>query len=157
MFLRDSGSIQIRLDSLENFDEEIPVYVYDSLLQTFTLLNDFNFGMEISDGEYLNRFYITFSNSENLNFETYALSVNEITSSELSLVHYKSTNSLELKGNQELTFIDRITIYDLSGKQVYSKSIRNTRVSLEELNLSGILIAQVVTKSNEVLNKLITL
>lgn len=157
MFLRDSGNIQIRLDSLENFDEEIPVYVYDSLLQTFTQINDFNFGIEISEGEYLNRFYITFTNSENLNIETNALSTNEITSSELSLVHYKSTNNLEVKGNQELTYIDRITLYDLSGKQVYSKSIRDTRVSLEETNLSGILIAQVVTESDQVLSKLITL
>lgn len=157
VFLRDTGNIQIRLNALENFDEEIPVYIYDSLLDTFTLLNEFNFDTHLSEGDYVNRFYITFSDSENLNIETSALSIEESNVEQLKLVHYISSNSLELKGNQEFISIDHITLYDLTGKEVYSKSIRSNRVSLVELNLSGIHIAQVVTENNQILSKLVTL
>ena len=64
LFLADSGEIEIALTSLENFDSEIDVYVYDSLLDLYTKINDSNFIMNINAAEYLNRFFIAFKGAE---------------------------------------------------------------------------------------------
>lgn len=54
------GAFEISLRSLENFETPITVYVYDTMLDTYTPINSFNFMTTIESGDHLNRFYITF-------------------------------------------------------------------------------------------------
>lgn len=64
LFLTDSGDIEIALTALENFESEIDVFVYDSLLDIYTKINDGNFQLNIDAADYLNRFFIAFKGAE---------------------------------------------------------------------------------------------
>ena len=61
IFLDDMGTFEISLRGLENFEEDISVYVYDALLETFTPINNFNYTTTLAGGDYLDRFYIAFT------------------------------------------------------------------------------------------------
>ncbi|WP_123912660.1 immunoglobulin-like domain-containing protein [Hanstruepera neustonica] len=61
IFLEDTGTFEISLRGLENFEEDITVYVYDALLETFTPINNSNYSNTLNSGDYLDRFYIAFT------------------------------------------------------------------------------------------------
>ncbi len=56
-----AGDATIALSSLENFQSEINVYIFDALLNTYTRINDTPFTSTIDAVNYTDRFYITFS------------------------------------------------------------------------------------------------
>ena len=60
-----SGNIEIALTGFENFESHKNVYVYDSLLGTYSKINNSSFRMNLDAGEYLNRFFITFTKAQN--------------------------------------------------------------------------------------------
>ncbi len=66
LFLTTSGQIEIALKALENFDNPIDVFVYDSLLGTYTPINDLNYQITLEAEDYLDRFYITFNEEDTL-------------------------------------------------------------------------------------------
>jgi len=61
-----SGEISISLEELENFDSDIPVYVYDSLLNTYTQINDSDFVLTLDTNSYMDRFFISFEADDTL-------------------------------------------------------------------------------------------
>ncbi len=62
--LSASGNIEIELTALENFDEEIDVYVYDSLLGTYSRINDTSYQVNLDAGSHTNRYFITFQDKQ---------------------------------------------------------------------------------------------
>ncbi|MDN3493981.1 LamG-like jellyroll fold domain-containing protein, partial [Winogradskyella bathintestinalis] len=62
----EGGAIEIALDSLENFDEAIDVFIYDNVLGTYTRFNDVNFQMNLEAGTYSDRFFLVFQEDETL-------------------------------------------------------------------------------------------
>jgi hypothetical protein len=59
-----AGDIEISLNSLENFDEDIDVYVHDTMLNTYTLINDQVYQIYLEAGDYGERFHITFESED---------------------------------------------------------------------------------------------
>ena len=157
LFLSDTGEIQISLNALENFNEEVPVYVYDSELNTYTQINNQNFSYYIDSGEYINRFYITFSIDLDIesNGNGTALSVNDEVYNNSKIKYYSNSNELHVIASE---MISSIVIFDLNGKKVNTFSFVSTsdiRLTLKEKN-SGMFIVSVNTTS-ESFNKLIHL
>ena len=156
IFLSDSGEIQIGLNSLENFDEEIPVYVYDSELNTYAQINEQNFMHDISSGEYINRFYITFSTDLTIESNS-ALSMDNENLIKNEIKFYSNFNELHVISSDNIL---SIKMFDNSGKQINSFSFETTneiKLPIEGTNLStGIYIVSVTTLSG-VQNKLIHL
>ncbi|MBT8278977.1 MAG: HYR domain-containing protein [Bacteroidia bacterium] len=66
----DPGLVEIALESLENFDENIDVYVHDVDSETYTLINTNNFSVQLNPGIYSERFYITFNTNDTLGSES---------------------------------------------------------------------------------------
>ncbi|TVZ57638.1 HYR domain-containing protein [Flavobacteriaceae bacterium MAR_2010_105] len=67
IFLKSAGNIKIKLVSTENFINEIDVFIYDNLLNSYTkihLANDFE--AYLISGDYLNRFFVAFNNQGTL-------------------------------------------------------------------------------------------
>ncbi len=60
LFLSNSGDIEIKLTGLENFTEDINVFVFDAKLNTYTQLNDANYSGYSDSGDYTDRYFITF-------------------------------------------------------------------------------------------------
>lgn len=65
--LGTSGTIEIALTELENFDEEIDVYVYDALLGTYHRINTVNYQIALDAGNHANRYFIAFKEDATLN------------------------------------------------------------------------------------------
>ena len=117
LFLGQTGEVNISLNSLENFEESIPVYIHDTLENTYTQINDENFTKTVESGHYTDRFYITFNNptpdSSVLSGEDYDL--------DSPTIRYAS-NSQEIivRGPLETT-ISNLKIFDLTGKMVFQE------------------------------------
>lgn len=118
LFLTNSGTIKISLNSLENFNQEIEVFVFDNLENTYTSINANNFNIDITSGEYLNRFFITFSNqnASNNGVSNGSLSIEEFNNQELATITYVSnSNQLIIKSNSTITHIE---IYSITGQKI---------------------------------------
>ena len=112
---------------MENFDEEIPVYVYDSELNTYTQITHPPFSYNINSGEYINRFYITFSTEATIesNGNSTALSVNDLEHSKNKIKYYSNSNELHVISSNS---ISSIIIFDLNGKRINSFSFETINV-----------------------------
>lgn len=114
LFMSETGEVDISLADLENFESEIPVYLFDSYTKEFTLLNDSNYVDKVDKGDYLDRYFIAFSNSTNT-----LSTVNTIHDDNLKI--YMSSNSSELViafGSSEEDVA--IKIYNAEGKEFYN-------------------------------------
>ena len=118
LFLTNSGNIKISLNSLENFNQEIEVFVFDNLENTYTRINANNFDIDITSGEYLNRFFITFSNpnASNNGVSNGSLSIEEFNNEDLTSITYVSnSDQLIIKSNSTITHIE---IYSITGQKI---------------------------------------
>ena len=64
--LTTSGTIEIQLADIENFEEDINVFIYDAFEGTFTKFNDLNFQITLEAGNYINRFFLVFQEDPTL-------------------------------------------------------------------------------------------
>lgn len=81
MFMANSGNNEISLNSLENFDNLIDVYVYGALSDNFHKINDDSFS------NYINRFFITFQNTIDPN-PSGQLSIDDYYTKNISIYEY---------------------------------------------------------------------
>lgn len=68
MLLGERGNVEIALSELENFNDNVDVFVYDALLDNYTKLNAVAYSNNLDANTYDKRFFITFKdNQEALN------------------------------------------------------------------------------------------
>ncbi len=121
-----SGLIEIELTDLENFKGYKNVYVYDSLLGTYTKINNKSYKISLDAGEYSNRFYITFTKAKNEG--TLDITENEL---ENSVVNYlNSSNEIYIRVPEGVN-VKQVYLVNLIGQAVKTWNITNTT------NLSG--------------------
>lgn len=133
MFLSNTGNIEIALDRLENFNNPIDVYLYDSLNNTYTLLNEFDFQQTVSEGNYIDRFYITFNQNAIAEPNSDLLSVNENHKETIDIKYLRNSKELHCKSNQVIT---QLEIYNILGKRIgYFQNINSQNIRLP-LNVS---------------------
>lgn len=141
LFLSDSGDISFNLFGLENFQNDINVYIYDAQEDSYTAINDVDFNNTVTSGNHTDRFFIAFKDNA------------------LSISDFKPKKNIEINVfNNNLnvtstTTIHTISIYNVLGKLTHNiNNIKTTtkRIDISHLN-KGIYIVKVVGK-----NKLIT-
>ncbi|GAA3583774.1 LamG-like jellyroll fold domain-containing protein [Snuella lapsa] len=59
--LTTGGEVEISLNTLEGFAPNAKAYIYDSLLGTYTKINNAPFETTLDPGNYLNRYFLTFA------------------------------------------------------------------------------------------------
>ena len=137
LYISNPGNFKIELTSLENFDEVIDVYIYDSLYNSYSQINDFHFENYTESGEFENRYYITFS-EDNPSMEYYAaqqlLSSDEITNIENSIKYLR--NSKEVIFNQNLlNDVEYLAIYNVFGQLIHKvNTIKSNRIKINPSN-----------------------
>jgi len=114
IFLSNAGEVKIDLDTLENFEQDISVYVYDALLDTYDLINESSSTFNLSTGDYIDRFYIAFSDN-NLPANN-ALSVNDLSIEKNVQINYITTSNELIVSSK--SNINSIEIFDISGKKI---------------------------------------
>jgi hypothetical protein len=118
IFLTNSGTISIALNSLENFENPINVYVYDAELDTYTGINDSNYSNTMESGTHLNRYYIAFTNIPPANIgENSALSIAENTLQNISISYLKHSKTLCID-SKGLVTLKQVTLYNLQGQRL---------------------------------------
>ncbi|MGY0392707.1 hypothetical protein ACW5R3_09160 [Bizionia sp. KMM 8389] len=118
MFLSNSGDVKIELNNLQYFDSPIDVYLYDAENNTHTLLNETDFELTMNEGDYLERFFITFSSPltiQGIGTADESLSVDETSLNETSISYLRNSKTLLCKSNQTITHIE---IYNILGKRI---------------------------------------
>lgn len=123
MFLTNSGDVSISLNGLENFEEDIDVYIYDLELDIYTLLNDVNYISNLSAETYLNRFYITFSDVIGDTISNEVLAVFQTEFEDLKIWHSTLQNELNINGLSKFNGSITIMLYSIDGKRIIDKKV----------------------------------
>jgi len=158
MFLSNEGSVEFVLNSLENFNSDIDVYIYDSLLGTFSGINSNSFTINMPTGEHINRFFITFTNQYNVisnSIDSYQaqLSIPEHALNKPQIQYYYQNQELTVSSENTITGVH---IYDLSGKVFYAIEPKknNLTISLIDFNMaSSVYIVKVQTQQGNFYKK----
>lgn len=164
LFLADSGEIEIVLTDLENFDSEIDVFIYDSVLDSYTKINDEKFKMNIDAADYLNRFFIAFKSAEEEveedpieEEEIETLPIEEI---EISTVKYLNTtneiyvqtpNNIDIK---EVYLINMLGQVENSWNLINNNSLNELKIPVYNVS-NGVYIIRVETNKKPFIKKIL--
>ncbi len=148
--LGTSGNIQIALGELENFDEEIDVFIYDALLGTYTRINTTNYQVALDPGSHSDRYFISFKDGSALNTPDEQFSnvvINYLTAT--SEIYINVPTSVDIK---------QVYLVNLLGQTVKSWNGTNAPLSHEcRLPVNkiseGTYIIKVRTSDNALINK----
>ncbi|MFH4964400.1 hypothetical protein V8G69_05290 [Gaetbulibacter sp. M235] len=128
MFMFNDGNIEISLDTLENFDSPIDLFIYDSQLDTYTQINDSNYAANIAKGDYLNRFYLAFKTDNASNsFAKNSLSTDEISLEDIKVNYLHNTKEIYVNTHDKF-IIKTVNVHNLLGQQIFSLSSVNSKV-----------------------------
>lgn len=114
--LSDDAYFEISLNALENFQEPIDVYIYDSELDISFQINDNNYQNKLEAGLYTNRFYLTFVNN-------FSLSVNEYLNESIEIRFLQKEQQLYI------TTPDNVFTEEVSLINIVSQSMSSWDVS----------------------------
>jgi hypothetical protein len=136
MFLSNTGDISISLAELENFNQDIDVYLYDYQEDSYTLLNASSFDENLTADTYLDRFYITFSTSAHLTIASNSLlSTDDNEISDLKIWHSKQNDKLYVKGIKESNDTS-VAVYNIEGKKLSDVKISNLNYAIDTSEMS---------------------
>lgn len=143
MFLTNSGDVTVSLAELNNFEEEVDVYLYDVELDSYALLNASNFTQNLQADNYIDRFYITFSTTAHLDINSNLLSVEDNEIYPVNIWYSKSNNELHLSGNFNNTNA-LLSLYSLEGKKIIKEKMSTEEHTLNTSEISnGIYIVKI--------------
>ncbi|MCH4552524.1 hypothetical protein [Aestuariibaculum lutulentum] len=158
LFMSKEEDFEISLDTTENFENPIAVFVFDATENTYTKINESNFKSHVGKGEYTNRFYLAFQ-SENT---TSSSSVAKTLSTEDEIL--KNTKIQYLKNSKELYIntnglatIKEIALTNVSGQRLFtSKSINNRSLKMPINQMTNQLVfVNVITDIGQTTKQLI--
>ncbi|WP_123812145.1 LamG-like jellyroll fold domain-containing protein [Mangrovimonas sp. DI 80] len=148
-----AGTIEISLMELKNFQEDIDVYIYDSLLGTYSQINNISFQTILNEGEYIDRFYITFQDSN-------ALSLEELNKEKIMINYFNSTHDIYIKTSENIK-VKQVYLINTIGQTVKAWNMTNTPKMSNELRIpvskisEGSYLVKLVTEQGSYNKKLI--
>ncbi|EMQ93778.1 hypothetical protein D778_01525 [Xanthomarina gelatinilytica] len=148
--LGTSGTIEIELTDLENFDEDIDVYVYDALLGNYSRINTVNYQIALDAGNHANRYFIAFKEDATLNTP-----IEEF--SNVVVNYLNATNEVYINVPTSVD-IKQVYLVNMLGQTVKSWNATNAPLAhecrLPVKNVSeGNYIIKVRTADNKLINK----
>lgn len=140
LFMNESGEFGISLAGLENFEAPIPVYLFDSLTKEFTLLNGGDYVNTTEKGDYLERYFIAFSNTTN------TLSMPQSSLRNNPKI-YLSPNSRDLVIDFDESIKDiNIRIHNIEGKRLFESVYTDiSKVNIPTSTLTSRLVLVQIT------------
>ncbi|MCC1485604.1 T9SS type A sorting domain-containing protein [Winogradskyella immobilis] len=135
MYLGETGDISISLNALENFNEDIEVYIYDALLETYSLINDSDYADTIEAGEHLDRFYIAFSIPET-SANNNTLSSTDFNKAGVAIKYLINSKEIFVSSNNSVS-IEEIQLFSIEGKLIFSDLLNNERLYRKNYKLQS--------------------
>lgn len=155
LFLTNSGNVEMSLNSLENFDSKINVFIYDSVLDNYSKITETNFTQNMSSGEYTDRYYIAFQDDNELE-KSASLSIEKNNVKNTVVKYLRNNKEIYLKTNNET--IKQITVYNILGKELFSiKNLNKSeiRIPVDNMNTNYGIVS--VTTEKGIISKKIVL
>lgn len=154
LFLTNSGNIEIKLAALENFTEDINVFIFDAQLRTYTQINDNDYSGYSDSGEFTNRYFLTFS--EGFPAMNTSLSVEDNEMNNLTVFFNKNSQELIVKAKNDLNVIHEITVHDILGRKLQSfKNLNQNYYSFPIRTFNSQYIVQIKSKNRIITKKLL--
>ena len=145
--LNEAKSIRIRISDIQNFDVTQPIYIHDIENGIYLDLRTQDFEINLPQGNYSNRFEVT--------FEAETLNITEVEINNLNI--FQNNNEFELTVlNPTLLEVKGISLYDINGKQVfnYSNLELQNKYSFSTKSLSdGVYVASLDLGNAKVITK----
>lgn len=155
VFLTNSGTISFSLHSLGNFENDINIYIYDNLENSYTQINNSSYSVNLNSGNYLDRYFITFSTEENINPDN-SLSINNINELDLTIKYIKNTQDIIIESKNNSIIYDITLLNILGAKLLTTNYSTNNKIIIPIQNLNNqIVIAKINTKYGNISKKLI--
>lgn len=117
------GTNSIRIDALENVPDDINIYLHDIELELYHDLRASNYDIFLIEGEYLNRFEITFGVPE------YVLGINEQIASHIDALYSNTIEKIVIVNPNQID-LKSMTLFNMLGQSVY------TNTNIEQSNYS---------------------
>ncbi|TPV33746.1 T9SS type A sorting domain-containing protein, partial [Paucihalobacter ruber] len=145
-----SGKIEINLNELENFDNEISVYVFDALLDTYTLINEANFTTYLEAGDYFDRFFITFTSERTLTNE-------EVNSTQNLLYYLFDSKQIYINWSNSYN-VNKVELINTLGQTVRTwtqfEVLNNREILIPVDDLSeGVYVVKAQDRDGEIMSK----
>jgi hypothetical protein len=121
--LATSGTIEIKLAELENFEEDIDVFIYDAFEGTYTKFNDVSFQITLDSGTYNDRFFLVFQEDSTLS--TIDNELKDI------VVNYHQSNSEIYIHTPSSIQVKQVHLINVVGQTVASWNATNLTLSNE--------------------------
>lgn len=138
----DNATFKFDASLISNFDESQPIYLYDAQDNTYHDIKNSTYEVVLSTGVYNNRFEITFKES--------ALNNDDIVKSGFVIFQNNPSQMLTI-ANPNLVELKSVSLYDLTGKQIFGKQKLNAETSYQfpTNGLSeAVYLVEVITKDN---------
>lgn len=107
-----ASTFSVTINELTHVDDTVNVYVFDSQENTYTNIKNGTFDISLAEGLYDDRFEVTFTNEETLSNE-------EVTISDFIVFQDNNNSQLTVKNPNNIN-INSVTLFDVSGKQVFN-------------------------------------
>ncbi|WP_345013589.1 LamG-like jellyroll fold domain-containing protein [Aestuariibaculum suncheonense] len=158
IYTNKGGSFEISIKSFENLEPSTKVYIYDSLLGTYTKINDKNstFNITLDTGLYKDRFYVTFINKDLKTLSTVNEDLNKI---QVSYLHNAKEIDVNLPTNVEVKQIQLINILgqtiNLWNKTNMNFDSNEIRIPLNNDIAQGSYIVNITTSNSNISKKIV--
>jgi hypothetical protein len=151
LFMSTSGSVNIGIDRIENFDTAIDVFVYDIETNTSVQINDEQFSIDLENTNYVNRFYITFQ-------PTSSLSVSESLDATPTIMYLNTNKEIYINLPSQLN-AKSVDLYNMVGQLVRSWQPEDLERIANEIRIptefisEGMYIVKLTTNDGRVASK----
>ncbi|WMI65731.1 HYR domain-containing protein [Aestuariibaculum sp. YM273] len=158
IFTNKGGNFEIAVTAFENLPPNTKVYIYDSLLGTYTKIDGKNltYNITLDPGTYKDRFYVTFTHKDQKTLSVIDEELNKIQVNYLQNskeIYINSVMNTEIKQVQLINILGQIiNVWDKSDKTFDSNEIR---LSVSGDIAQGSYIVNIVTSNSNISKKII--
>jgi hypothetical protein len=144
-----TGTLKISIDHVGGLLEGQAIYIKDNLTNVVHNLKDSDYSFTTVPGTFNDRFVLRYLPQENLNTNTPVIDEN-------SIVVFNNNNQISITSSEQS--IDKVEIYDLNGRLLFSKSnIKETKFTTQNFNVNAqVILVKITTDTKgELLKKVI--
>ena len=148
-----AGNVKFSLNNTENIDESQDIFIYDNVTEMYHDIKSQAFQINLPEGTFENRFFLTFVNPT-------ALGTNE---NELpygvGVTHTQIDNMVNINNELAEVAIKSVSLYNLLGQQVITWDIKNQNQTVMHLPINGLstggYIVKIITDKGDISKKIL--
>lgn len=149
-----AGTVSFVIDSLENIDNAVKIYIHDNVSNTYNLIKGQSFSLDLPAGTIENRFSLTFKNDGS------TLGTGEnILQNGMLITNSQTEDTINIKNELMQATAKSVVLFNMIGQQIASWNVENKDQSSIVLSTSGIstgaYIVKVITDKGNVSKKIL--